>query len=82
MLPERDEKRGRLAFRDCGDRINVRLDDDKTIISALLLSRQKWPEGPIWVKGAAEFVNRCIALGARHGIDVQPKGNQPPQRPR
>ncbi|MFE1574169.1 LPD7 domain-containing protein [Comamonas odontotermitis] len=73
LLPERDEKLGRLAFRDCGDRINVRLKDDKTIVAALLLSRQKWPEGPILVDGQPDFVNRCIELGIKNNILVEPR---------
>lgn len=71
LLPERDEKRGRLAFRDVGDRINLRLNDDKTIIAALMVARKKWPEGPIVVSGDADFVKRCVVLGLQHKIPVQ-----------
>lgn len=78
LLPERDNERGRLAFRDLGDRIDVRLDDDKTIFSALLLARHKWPDGPISVDGNAEFVNRCMQLANQHGIIVQPKNAPTP----
>lgn len=78
LLPERDEKRGRLAFRDLGDRINIRLDDEKTIIAALMVARKKWPEGPILVDGDADFVKRCVTLGLQHGIVVQPKNAPTP----
>lgn len=72
LLPERDEKKGRLAFRDSGDRIDVRLGGDKTIKCALLLAHEKWPKGPIVVDGDPAFVKRSIELGRERGIIVQP----------
>lgn len=54
------------SFIDRGGRIDICGRDDESLLAAMQLASQKW--GPFEITGDHQFIQRCVALAAKHGI--------------
>lgn len=70
------EKGRKIAFVDTGRRIDiVNWRDEKAILDALKLAQQKW--GKCTVHGSAAYKAMCVAVAAKHNINLKNADLQP-----
>jgi hypothetical protein len=57
------------GFVDKGNTVLILDLDDGTVLAALQLAAQKWPDG-FDVSGSSVFLNQCCRLAAEHGLMI------------
>jgi hypothetical protein len=57
------------GFIDKGNIVLILGHDDGTVLAALQLAAQKWPDG-FEVSGSEDFLNQCCRLAAEHGLTI------------